>query len=562
MFKGFLSGLFWGGMLGALVLAVLSLYAPLPTLQANTGAGVQTPAAVASSDEQAPTETTEPAQEDATPEPVDATTEDQSGALTEPTAPTPEIETAQAVEETLEIAVDEGVAANEDVVAAEETLPPVVDPAADNAPKIAAKVDTPSFSDTTDISSVKLPQVSDAVVETPTVPNSITLKDDEPADQPLIVADKPFSSLPATVLKTSPDALGFADDVAVQQAPRLGENSDDATVTTTTALVAPVISELVPSPVNNPSAIRVAGLPTPRVIKLPQVGVAQTQEVTEVSSDTPIGVEVEPIENPVAAKPVQVVTGRLPTIGSTPQTPTPQIVPTNTPDAETPSRGALTDHAIPFTSNAQSLFSIVIIDVGNEGVDREQLLNSSYPITVAIDPSVPDAAALMAQYRAAGIEVVALLNDLPPSAAPGDVAVAISGYFGVLDQAVAVMEPLDRRLQNNRELLEPVLGAISDTGHGLMTYEQGLNATQRSAQRLGVPSAAVFRVLDAEGEKSAKIKRYLKRAAFNAGRDGSVVVVGRSYAETMTAILEWALENNDVTLSLAPISAVLKADLS
>ncbi len=61
MFRGFLSGLFWGSMVGALVLAVLSLYAPLPSSQADAEVGAQAPAAVAETDESPEPETSDDA---------------------------------------------------------------------------------------------------------------------------------------------------------------------------------------------------------------------------------------------------------------------------------------------------------------------------------------------------------------------------------------------------------------------------------------------------------------------------------------------------------------------
>ena len=122
------------------------------------------------------------------------------------------------------------------------------------------------------------------------------------------------------------------------------------------------------------------------------------------------------------------------------------------------------------------------------------------------------------------------------------------------------MDPLDGRIQANRSLLQPVLGAIRNSGHGLITYDRGLNTALQAARREDIPAATVFRVLDGELEKGPRIKRYMDRAAFNANRDGAVVVVGRSYPETVQAIVEWALEKKESGVAMVPVSAVMLAD--
>ena len=542
MFRGFLSGLFWGSMVGALVLAVLSLYAPLPTSQADAGAGAKAPAAVTATEADPGPEPSDETPDIAEPEPEEAgDAGEETGALTDPVTEPADEQTALVVDEP-----------------ETETSLGAHDRTTDSAPEIVAVLDGPTFDQPTEVEPVKLPQISEEAVQTPPNPNTISTAGTDWDDQPLVITEKPFNTLPVAVLKTSPDALGFAEDVTVLSVPKVENTADEAPSTTTTALVAPVISELAPKPVEDPKLVRVASRAAPQARVLPQIE-DDSATAVDVSVDTPIGVQVDPIENPVRASALKVVTGRLPTVG-TQATVEPALTETALSKPDTPSNGALFDHAEAFNSNAQSLFSIVIIDVGEDGVPREQLLNSSYPITVAIDPATPNAASLMSQYRTAGIEVVALVNDLPAASNPSDVEVALSGYFDVVDQAVAVMEPLDKRLQNDRGLLQPVLGAVARSGHGFMTYEQGLNTTKQAATRAGVPAATIFRVLDLENENSTKIKRYLKRAAFNAGRDGSVVVVGRSFPDTMTAILEWALQNNDAALAIAPISAILKAD--
>ena len=53
------------------------------------------------------------------------------------------------------------------------------------------------------------------------------------------------------------------------------------------------------------------------------------------------------------------------------------------------------------------------------------------------------------------------------------------------------------------------------------------------------------------------VQRYLDRAAFKAGQEGSVVMIGHTYDETVKGLFSWALEGKGEGIQLAPISAVL-----
>lgn len=607
MYKGFLSGIFWGTMVGALVLAVLSLYAPLPS-GGNSSLSVP---GTEESDAVDPQETENSALDPAGVAPVETAPAVAASQVEvaevepiQPVVPEVAVETAPDLPEIVaEAAPAVETVKDVDAVKAEGLVEPVaparvadipdespvqgaasnvaeVNPVVeedaaqsvtlveDSAPVVATEVNAP-VSDIETTRNIRLPRVGDAAYASPSLPNAIPLRDlfVKDADGPIatVQTPKPVIQLDVAfdvdkpIIKDSNTALGDVIDFTSVSAtrveipsPRLGD---------------PVISELTPQPVESPVL-------TGRVIKTPlnagAIAVADTApdvasdlapELELAAADTPLGVPASSMPKITQGTSSRVVTGRLPTIGSQEDAPESDATAENVVQEPVQSDVALIAHSEPFTADGQSLFSIVIIDVGREGVPREQLLNSTYPITVAIDPVAPEAASLAAQYRAAGIEVVALVNDLPLAAQPSDVQVAVSGYFDILDRSIAIMDPLDRRLQRNSSLLQPVLGALSATGHGLLTYAQGLNSARQTARRYDVPSASVFRILDAEGERAPKIKRYLKRAAFNANKNGAVVVVGRSYSETMTAILEWALESNDTSMSIAPLSSILKTDL-
>jgi polysaccharide deacetylase 2 family uncharacterized protein YibQ len=242
--------------------------------------------------------------------------------------------------------------------------------------------------------------------------------------------------------------------------------------------------------------------------------------------------------------------GRLPTIGEAaaaepPATPPPAAVKVAT-------GRAVDDNAQPFTRpDGLPLLAIVLVDDGDVAAAVP-----AAPVALAVDASRPDAAELMDRHRAAGHEVVALAP-LPAGAGPSDAAVALSGYLAAMPATVAVIEAQPGGLQPGRQVAAQVVAELARTGHGLIAYDSGLNQARQVAQRDGLPFGEVFRALDAGGGDAASIRRLLDQAAFRAGQEGGVILVGHASAATAAAIDAWLATPRAATVALAPVSAVL-----
>jgi len=179
-----------------------------------------------------------------------------------------------------------------------------------------------------------------------------------------------------------------------------------------------------------------------------------------------------------------------------------------------------------------------------------------FPVNYAVDASKDNATTLMRAFRDAGSEV-AVLTPLPEGAAPKDVEVAFGAYFAAVPEAVAVIDVRDAVFQSGRDVATQVAEALAASGLGMVTYSRGLNAATQVAERAGVPAALVFRVFDDNNRDAAAIKRFLDQAAFRAGQQTGVILVGHNRPDTRAALLEWALGNRAGTVALAPLSAVL-----
>ncbi len=229
--------------------------------------------------------------------------------------------------------------------------------------------------------------------------------------------------------------------------------------------------------------------------------------------------------------------------------------------AETPATGSeeppVSAFAQPYENTQDKpLMAIVLIDDA-QSVGVEALAAFPSPITIAVDPALPDASERMARHRAAGFEVLALA-DLPTDAAAQDAEMAVSAILAQLPEAVGVLEGVKSGIQGNRALSDQVTAILRDRGYGLVTQNNGLNTVPKLSARAGVPTAVVFRDFDGQGQSATVMRRFLDQAAFRAGQMGGVVMLGRVRPETISALLLWGLQDRAARVALVPVSAVLE----
>jgi hypothetical protein len=201
--------------------------------------------------------------------------------------------------------------------------------------------------------------------------------------------------------------------------------------------------------------------------------------------------------------------------------------------------------------------SIVLIDDGSSPIGPSMLDGFPFPLAVAIDPSHPSAASAARGYRLAGLEILALA-DVPEGAQPSDVEIALAGALDAVPEAIGILEDPDGGLQASRAISTQVTSFLVESGHGLLTLPKGLNTAQQLAARDGVPSATLFRDFDGEGQNDAAMRRFLQSGAMRARQEGAVVMLGRLKADTISALIQWALQDSMEDLSLVPVSVVLR----
>lgn len=281
------------------------------------------------------------------------------------------------------------------------------------------------------------------------------------------------------------------------------------------------------------------------------------------------GTPVEPAEPPISQlapspslsdRAAGVVTGRLPRIAPAPAEGEAQAAEDPAPEAEAPlvqsDLPPLQRHARPFENpDRKPLFAVLLEDRGG-AFDRAALAGLDLPLTIVIDPLSDGAAERAALWRAGGQEVVLAVSGLAQSMTPADLEQTFQALAGRLPEAVAMIDPTGSEFQGDRLRSAQIVPILKEQGRGLVTFDQGLNAADQVARREGLPSTLIFRRLDSDAGGPA-IKRYLDRAVFKAAQEGQVVVIAELTPETVSGLMEWAVEGRAATVALAPITALL-----
>ncbi|MCK8462705.1 divergent polysaccharide deacetylase family protein [Aliiroseovarius sp. S1339] len=218
---------------------------------------------------------------------------------------------------------------------------------------------------------------------------------------------------------------------------------------------------------------------------------------------------------------------------------------------------AIDMNAAEFTNpDGRPLMSVVLMDQGADRQSLGDLKNVPFPISFIVEAGADDAAEAIAFYRDAGAEVI-IVPTLPAGATPTDAEVIFQAQAPLLDQAVAVFMAEDSGFQSDSQLAAQISQILVASGHGLVSEPQGLNTGHKTALKTGVASGIVFRELDGEGQDGKVMRRFLDNAAFKAGQENGVIMMGQARVETLQALIEWSLGNRVKSVAMAPISALL-----
>jgi polysaccharide deacetylase 2 family uncharacterized protein YibQ len=291
----------------------------------------------------------------------------------------------------------------------------------------------------------------------------------------------------------------------------------------------------------------------PKTVTLPTIDTTKPVDepaavVEESAADTGITVGKKPSSN-------------LPTITQeAPNEVVEEVTQENIEDAA--ADNALEFNATDFERDERPLLGVILLDIGADGLDVDKLKKLNAPITIAILADASDASERALEYNDAGFEVIAMVSDdnddaLNKANNAAQVQNALDVTFSNVPHAIGLMDNEQGSLQKNNRMSGEIVNSLKATGHGLVTFAKGLNAIDRVAGAAGVRSAKIERAIDAKGEGKIQMVRYLDRASLDAGRDGSVIILGTTTKETVATIAVWLLSSKGQNLAIAPASAVL-----
>lgn len=514
MSRGFVSGLVWGGLVAGAALAVVSQVFPHPDRRDAPAPAVVTaeapvaepaPPPAAAPEAEAPKD--EAAKADAPKDDVPAEA-GQTAAPTQepapPAAPAPEPAPQPAPNTTAPTVLTAPAAAPDSPVAPASEPAPAPSPAPSAPPAQGATAGMAPEASAPPKGPAPIKAEDEALLNPP----ALQPKADAPGAAPTLPqADAPRAPLPQIVdaPATGAQPMTAPESQAVPDAPLA---PPPPVVADAPALPGPETGESAPLALAEPE-------PQPKPRGLPQIGAAPEAEaaedplpeITVVDDLPPIAAFARPFENP----------------------------------------------------EAKPLFAILLVDDGRADLDRAALAALPFPVTFVVDPQAANAQEAAAIYRGGLQEVVMAATGLPEGAEAADVEQTFQANAALLPETVAVLEAAPVEGLSDRALATALVPILHDQGRGLLTYDRGINAADQIARRAALPTAQIFRVLDAEGENRPTMRRYLDRAAFKAAQEGRVVVLGTTRPDTVAAILEWTVEGRAASVALAPVTAILSA---
>lgn len=418
-----------------------------------------------------------------------------------------------------------------------ETLP-LADAAPDDNPQADTSGQAPPQAGQAEVLP-EAPSAQDGTVQTPGSDN-VTVAD---AVRPATPSGN--TDAPATPVEP-PAPQGNANVTAPEPA-----ESDAAAQVSGVDEDQPQIAEAATPEAPQSDASPIVDFSNPTVVATPEEAV----EIAPTETDDTVAAVSEGVED---TQPQTVVVGQLPTVQDDDAAVTQPDLAQPAPEDEAfpPGTPALVRHARAFDGDGRPLISIILITDARGELEMGGAA-LPFPVTYAIDGSSFAARGLMEKARAQDQEVVALAP-LPATVTAEDVNTSFEVYLKRLDQAVAVMDEIQASFQLDREVASAVAYQADRDGHGIITYPRGLNSGVQVAEREGVPVALVFREFDSAGQDRAAMKRFLDQAAFRAGQESGVILVGHDRPETVAALLEWRLGTRAETVTMAPVSAILR----
>ncbi len=193
------------------------------------------------------------------------------------------------------------------------------------------------------------------------------------------------------------------------------------------------------------------------------------------------------------------------------------------------------------------IYAVIVIDAPADPQAEADLLTLAAPVTVALDPSDPDAPRRAGGYRSAGHEV-AILATAPITTG------AISNQRRALPYAVGWIAPPAASWPADPATRERLLGTLEASGLAIVVRDGNTSFPESET------TVRVFEQIDAASADRAAVLSRFDLTAKAASGGASVALLGRAaHSLMLEALMQRAGRTAGTSATPAPLSAVVAA---
>lgn len=284
--------------------------------------------------------------------------------------------------------------------------------------------------------------------------------------------------------------------------------------------------------------------------QLPQV----TTELEDTSLESDITIETEPSQ-PEAASVEDAVSVVEPaaTLELSGQT----LINQTEPDAEdepapTVQVGAFEAFSTDFADEGDlPLLSIILL--ASTVTEAQTVASIPAPLTLAVASDNPDAAEIIASYRALGGEVVLLL---PTEGS--DIPARLDAILADSDGVIGVLDDPEGSINQDARSLGGIMAKLTETGHAIVTVDGlGLNRATVMAKESSVPATGISHIIDTSHGTIAVVREFDK-VVLQLGDQRSVSVYASATADMLFGLNFWLESQKAQVVTVAPLSASIR----
>ncbi len=194
--------------------------------------------------------------------------------------------------------------------------------------------------------------------------------------------------------------------------------------------------------------------------------------------------------------------------------------------------------------------------IAGDSINLTQLDDLGFPVSIVLPAEHPDAHPWSEALRAKNHEVIVAV-DLAEITTAQEIEVNLATILSQIPKSVAILEHAPGGFQKSRVQTDVVPDILSRSGHGLITYRNGLNTIQKNAQSINLPAGFVSENLTDLTQEAAQ--RRLERMVLEATKPGNqgVLIVAPLTSQTVKMLSDWAAQERTQRLQVVPVSQYL-----